>query len=151
MKKFKENDKGFTLVELVIVIAIILVLAALLVPRIMSSIDDARRASEVADAKTIASEMSTYGAMLVTKDAEAKLPAGNYSTGKPKIKDIEGIEDIEWADVESEGAATGLEGFLNEYNREASDFPTGKYAYIEVTSEGNVNVVERPTDKDTSQ
>ena len=48
-----ENKKGFTLVELIVVVAIIGALAAILVPTIYKYVRDARIAAAVADAKTI--------------------------------------------------------------------------------------------------
>ena len=62
MKQIKQNEKGFTLVELVVVIAILVVLAALMVPRIIGSVEDARRSSAIGDARAIASEIATHNA-----------------------------------------------------------------------------------------
>ncbi len=67
MNKMKENNKGFTLVELVIVIAIIAILAALLVPNIIGSVEDAQVSKEMADARSLASEITTSNAMEATE------------------------------------------------------------------------------------
>ena len=61
-KKLEKNEKGFTLVELVVVIAILAILAVLLVPKIMGNVDEARASRHTANARTIASEISTYNA-----------------------------------------------------------------------------------------
>ena len=55
MKK-KLSKKGFTLIELVVVIAILAVLAAILVPSIMGYVDEATRAKDAANARTIYTE-----------------------------------------------------------------------------------------------
>ncbi len=61
MKKFfKENRKGFTLIELLVVIAILAVLATLYVPRIISSANTAKQTVEIANARTLASEITQY-------------------------------------------------------------------------------------------
>ncbi|MGB8453807.1 MAG: type II secretion system protein [Anaerocolumna sp.] len=62
LKKMKDNEKGFTLVELIVVIAILGILATLLVPRIMGNVKDARDNKDIANARTIASEISVYNA-----------------------------------------------------------------------------------------
>ncbi|NMB43012.1 MAG: prepilin-type N-terminal cleavage/methylation domain-containing protein [Clostridiales bacterium] len=62
IKKIRKSEEGFTLVELVIVIAILAVLAALLVPRIMGNVEDAKRSQAIADARTIATEITVYNA-----------------------------------------------------------------------------------------
>ena len=68
MKKFfKENQKGFTLIELLVVIAILAVLATLYVPKIVSSANDAKETVEIANARTLASEITTYNATATTK------------------------------------------------------------------------------------
>ena len=51
----KQNKKGFTLIELITVIAIIGILAALLVPSIMNYVKKARAKAAIADAKVIKS------------------------------------------------------------------------------------------------
>ena len=42
MKKFKNDNKGFTLVELIVVLVILAILAAILVPALLGYIDEAR-------------------------------------------------------------------------------------------------------------
>ena len=42
MKKFRKNQKGFTLVELIVVLVILAILAAMLVPALLGYIDRAR-------------------------------------------------------------------------------------------------------------
>jgi type IV pilus assembly protein PilA len=49
----KTNKKGFTLVELVIVIAVIAILAAVLIPVFSNLINDAKEAAALADARTV--------------------------------------------------------------------------------------------------
>ncbi len=53
--KFKKNIKGFSLVELIVVIAIMVILIALLTPSIVGYIEKANNAADVSNAKTISS------------------------------------------------------------------------------------------------
>lgn len=55
MKNFIKNQKGFTLVELVVVIAIIGILAGMAIPRFLDATASARGAKVVADMRTIQS------------------------------------------------------------------------------------------------
>lgn len=58
----KDNTEGFSLVEIVIVIAILAILAALLVPRIAAHTHTAERTREIANARMLAGEVATYNA-----------------------------------------------------------------------------------------
>ncbi len=59
MKKIMKNNKGFTLVELIIVIAIIAILAAVLAPQYIRYVEQSRVASDIATAKSIESAINT--------------------------------------------------------------------------------------------
>jgi len=54
----KKNNKGFTLVELIVVLVILAILAAILVPTLLGWIDKARSEKDYSTAQT--SEPTTY-------------------------------------------------------------------------------------------
>ena len=58
-KKVKKNNKGFTLVELIIVIAIIAILVAVLAPNYVKYVDRSRWSSDRNDCETLLSEVKT--------------------------------------------------------------------------------------------
>ncbi len=58
----KRNKKGFTLIELVVVIAILGILAALAIPRLSGSTQKAKETTNEANIRTIQSAISLYEA-----------------------------------------------------------------------------------------
>ncbi len=58
MTKFFKNNKGFTMVELIIVIAIIAVLAAVLAPQYLRFVEDSRESTDVDKANAIESAVN---------------------------------------------------------------------------------------------
>ena len=59
LKNLKKNNKGFTLIEIVIVIVIIAILAAMLVPSMLSWIDTANQRTFLSAADTIKTSVTT--------------------------------------------------------------------------------------------
>ena len=55
----RKNQKGFTLIELIVVIAILGILAAIAIPRLAGFTDRANSSAVVAEAKTILTAYST--------------------------------------------------------------------------------------------
>lgn len=60
LRKFQNNDKGFTLIELMIVIAIIGILAAIAIPNFISYRDKTYCSAAETDAQTIAGAIADY-------------------------------------------------------------------------------------------
>jgi len=58
---------GFTLIELLVVIIILAILAAVVIPKVIGHVEDAREAKAIADISTLDSTLDTY-----------KLDTGNY-------------------------------------------------------------------------
>jgi len=69
MRKIRRNERGFTLIELMVVIVILGILAGLIVPRIMGRPDEARRAKARIQLESLETALKLY-----------KLDNGNYPT-----------------------------------------------------------------------
>ncbi|WP_425060706.1 hypothetical protein SCACP_14480 [Sporomusa carbonis] len=87
MRKAIKGQKGFTLVELMVVIAILGVLAALLVPRLTTSTDAAKDAKLKADLRSLDSALVQYYAnnnQYPANLSAAKTSLQNYISSWPK-------------------------------------------------------------------
>jgi prepilin-type N-terminal cleavage/methylation domain-containing protein len=123
-KKLEKNEKGFTLVELVVVIAILAILAVLLVPKIMGNVDEARASRHTANARTIASEISTKNALSARTGSGGGAPTLLIGAGRYDSK----------VNIPSQP-------ILDVLNRTVDDFPDPSYAEVVVDSQGNASVV----------
>ena len=88
MKKLRKNDKGFTLVELIVVLVILALLAAILVPALLGYIDKAKKEKN-------------YQAAQEVHTAVQALATESYGKGNTTptmkladIKDLAGIDDL---------------------------------------------------------
>lgn len=73
--RVRESEAGLTLVEMIVVLAIIALVAALIVPNVIGRPDQARVTTAKADLATIAAQLTTY-----------RLDNGAYPTGAQGLK-----------------------------------------------------------------
>ena len=72
MKRTKRNNKGFSLVELIIVIAIMAILAGVLAPQFVKYINRSRKSTDIQNAQQIATAISAEFADTATTEAIAE-------------------------------------------------------------------------------
>lgn len=72
-----KNKKGFTLTELIIVMAVIAILAAVMIPSLVGYVNRARQSSHDQEAAIVANELNNYivGLMAGTEESD------NFKTG----------------------------------------------------------------------
>lgn len=99
LKKMRENKKkGFTLVELIVVLVILAILAALLIPALTGYIDKARNKSVVAETRQCVMAAQTLADEAYSKADE---------TGKTKIT-VEAADVLELAELKEGLANDGI-------------------------------------------
>ena len=97
MKKMKEN-KGFTLVELIVVIVILAILAAILVPALLGYIDRAKGQQIVLNGKSV---LTAAQAELSSEYAKGSKIAdlANPTTGKTFVDQVMATADVSKCDA----------------------------------------------------
>lgn len=82
IKKLRKSDKGFTLIEMIVVIAIIGVLVAIAIPSVGGIINSAKQATAQANARTayMAAQMYVTQQTAAGASAPATMSQGNISS-----------------------------------------------------------------------
>ena len=77
MKTYRSDNKGFTLVELIVVLVILAVMAAIIIPIALSHIDEAKKQQEIQDAqaymKAIQTELTNSYKDFITGDSASEI------------------------------------------------------------------------------
>lgn len=126
LRNLKKKKKGFTLIELIIVIAIIAIISAIAIPKLLNSKDDANKKADMANAKTIANaaavELTNDKLTLPAKNAD-----GTAGTSSSKI-------DTTAPTTNGGIVALGLQSIPKPKTATSSDF------YIVIGSDSSIKV-----------
>ena len=141
MKKFKNDNKGFTLVELIVVLVILAILAAILVPALLGYIDEAKQKQIVLNGKSVYTAAQAVASEMYAKDKKPEdLTADEWKVYADKIYTM--------ADVDSFGEeCTIYIGFKSDFLGEnvtaaAHDYYTICYVYLKQGDGESAKVVE---------
>lgn len=136
------GKKGFTLVELMVVIVIIGILVAIIVPSVTSAVNSAKKQSALADAK---SQLTTWSIEVAT----AGSTTAKYFVGGVEKTDLTEAEALRIAGekVFMKNAEFGDIVIENGTARwaEADEFPPASGVYYEMTVSENVITITQKT------
>lgn len=82
MKRLKKNNKGFTLVEIIVVLVILAVLAAALIPAMTGFVEDARGKAYITEARTAYVAAQAYSTETFTTYKPAAGTVQDYISGQ---------------------------------------------------------------------
>ncbi|MEG1426554.1 MAG: prepilin-type N-terminal cleavage/methylation domain-containing protein [Oscillospiraceae bacterium] len=107
MKKLtnlKKNKKGFTLVELLVVLVILAILAAAIIPSMMGFIDKAKNESAAAECRNV---LLAANVQLNEDYGTGKATGATYTVDSALVKTISGVKNTAGAITATKVAATG--------------------------------------------
>lgn len=113
----QKNKKGFTLVELIVVLVILAILAALLIPALTGYIDKSKSKTIIAATRQVVSAAQTETAEFYggTKNSDAKIYTEltiktpySYATNAVKIQDVVKLAEVGYVENRKFHGANGV-------------------------------------------
>lgn len=139
------GKKGFTLVELMVVIVIIGILVAIIVPSVTSAVNSAKKQSALADAK---SQLTTWSIEVATAGTTAGSTTAKYFVGGVEKTDLTEAEALRIAGekvfMNTELGLIVIENGTARWAEAGETFPDSGDYYV-MTVSGNVITITRMT------
>lgn len=129
MKNMKCNEKGFTLIELMVVIVILGILAGLIVPRIMGRPDEARQAKARIQMESIETALKLY-----------KLDHGHYPSTE------QGLQALVEPPALGPALKNWRQGGYLEKGKVPKDPWGNEFVYISPGAHGDYDLISRGAD-----
>ena len=144
LRERKKDNKGFTLVELVIVVAILAILVGLLAPQYTKYVEKSRQAADIDNMEEMVKAVQVYVVDERTEtkdtvDGAAKITLGEHVT----VAAIANKTDL------SATVTAALEEYVKNYSnikRKAKQWTEDPYVELTIEKDGTVEVNYQPSD-----
>lgn len=137
-EKSKRSQKGFTLIELIIVIAILGVLALLIVPNVKGRVDAARRGVDDANAKAIENAINQY----IAESGDETCEGLGITSDTAEDEDAKAVIDKLRTKFEYPTTGNNKKEYGPYLSSNAADTPQQKNGYFVITIKNGEATVE---------